>query len=333
MTLTDSSAVSAAAAIEPPATPRLAHMPVTLFSVVMGLAGLAIAWAKVFGAARWSQSIALAIALVASAVMLLLVFSYGAKLVRYPREVLAELRHPVRINFFPTLSIGLLLLSVVWQQWPVVALLLWGGGAALQLMLTVVVMSSWIHHGHYGIHHLSPAWFIPVVGNIVVPLSGVHLGYYELSWFFFSIGLLFWLVLLTIIMYRLFFHEPLPERMIPTLFILLAPPSVGFLAYTSLNGGLDNFARLLYYSALFLALLLVSNGARFWRMPFFLSSWAFSFPMAALAIATTKMALLSDQPLLQWLAQGLVMVLSLIVLWLVVRTLMAVRHQQICAPE
>lgn len=48
-----------------------------------------------------------------------------------------------------------------------------------------------------------PAWFIPVVGNIIVPLAGVRFAPAEVSWFFFSIGLVFWIVLLAIVMYRL----------------------------------------------------------------------------------------------------------------------------------
>jgi tellurite resistance protein len=39
-------------------------------------------------------------------------------------------------------------------------------------------------------------------------------------------------------MYCLFFHELLPARMTPVLFILLAPPSVGFVSYSSLSGEL-----------------------------------------------------------------------------------------------
>ena len=62
--------------------------------------------------------------------------------------------------------------------------------------------------------------------------AGVHLVSPEIFWFFFSIGLVFWLVLLAIVLYRLFFHEHLPARLAPTLFILLAPPSVGFITYT-----------------------------------------------------------------------------------------------------
>jgi tellurite resistance protein len=172
-----------------------------------------------------------------------------------------------------------------------------------------------------------------VVGNIIVPITGSHFAYIEVSWFFFSIGLVFWLVLLTIVLYRLFFHEPLPARLTPMLFILLAPPSVGFVSYSGLVGGLDNFGRVLYYIALFLSLLLFSNVLRFIRLPFFLSSWAYSFPVAALTIATKKMFMFTALPLFNVLFMALISILSLLVLWLVVRTCKAVIAGELCRPE
>jgi tellurite resistance protein len=310
---------------------RLMHFPVSFFSIVMGLSGLTLAW-KVAGQAI-PASVSFILMLFTSIVMTIIAVFYGAKWWFYPKAVLHELRHPVRINFFPAFSISLLLLSVAWQTNAQVAFGLWLCGAVIQFCLTLYVMSSWIHHTHYTLSHANPSWFIPVVGNIIVPISGTHFGYTELSWFFFSIGIVFWLALLTIVLYRLFFHEPLPARMTPMLFILLAPPSVGFVSYSSLVGGLDNFGRILYYIALFLSLLLFSNVLRFIRIPFFISSWAYSFPVAALTIATKKMFLFTASPFFNVLFTVLISVLSFLVLWLVFRTCKAVIASELCRPE
>jgi tellurite resistance protein len=193
-------------------------------------------------------------------------------------------------------------------------------------------MSSWIHHTRYEIKHANPAWFIPVVGNIIVPVGGVTFAPAEISWFFFSIGLVFWLVLMTIVMYRLFFHEPLPERLTPTLFILIAPPAVGFLAWIRLNHGeIDAFARILYHAALFLTLLLASNAMRFFRLRFFLSTWAYSFPLAAMTIATLTMA--QQDGLFMPLAVALLAVLSIVLALLTLRTAQGMLRGEICVPE
>ncbi|AGA91335.1 tellurite resistance protein-like permease [Thioflavicoccus mobilis 8321] len=312
---------------------RLAHFPVAFFAMVMGLSGLAIAWhnAEVGFDLPWHISAGLLLVAATAFVVLLLLFT--TKLLRHPAAVRQELAHPVQLNFFPTISISLILLGIATlPYWPMAAKILWLLGASLHLIFTLYVLGVWIHQDQFEIHHINPAWFIPVVGNVLVPIAGVPLGFAEPSWLFFSVGILFWLVLFTIIFYRILFHHPLPERLMPTFFILIAPPAVGFIAYTQLTGNLDPFARLLYYSGLFLTLLLATQVGRFARLPFFLSWWAYSFPLAAITIATLTMY---DQTgatgfiLLSWL---LLAVVSVVVAYLFVRTAVAVFHRQVCVP-
>ncbi|AUM00323.1 C4-dicarboxylate ABC transporter [Rhodocyclaceae bacterium] len=312
----------------------LAHFPVALFSTVMGMAGLTLAWLKAAhlgGAPAWIGD---GLRWVASGLYLFLLVVYALKIVRHPGEVAAERRHPIKLNFFPAISIGLLLLATAWVgAVPGAAQWMWGVGAAMHLGFTLWAMSSWIHHTHYDIKHANPAWFIPVVGNILVPVAGVKLAPADISWFFFSIGLVFWLVLMTIVLYRLFFHEPLPARLTPTLFILIAPPAVGFLSYLALVGVLDAFARVLYFTALFLTLLLATNALRFFRLPFFISAWAYSFPLAAMTIATFEMAARVGGAVFWGLGWGLIAVLSAVVMLLVGQTVRAAWQGKICVPE
>lgn len=313
---------------------RLAHLPVSLFSTVMGLTGLAIAWQKAHLAAGLPAVFWQGIAILASVVFVALLAIYGLKTVKYPAAVLAEWKHPVRVNFFPTISISLLLLGVVWMDAaPSLAFLLWAAGTTIHLAFTFAILSSWMYHTHYDIKHANPAWFIPVVGNLFVPVCGVHFASVELAWFFFSIGVVFWIVLMTIVLYRIFFHDPIPPRLLPTLFILLAPPAVGFIAYGGLVPELDAFARVLYYTALFLTLLLGSNVMRFLKGGFFISAWAYSFPLAATTIATFAMAKRSGIGGFNVLALGFLAVVSLVVVVLVGKTLGAIRRKAICVPE
>lgn len=312
---------------------RLEHFPISFFSTVMGTAGLAIAWNKAHAVLGAPQLIGQALAWWALALFALLVLIYAAKWASHPAAVRAELGHPVKLNFFAATSISLLLLAVAFlADAPGMAQAFWQVGAALHLAFTLYVMSSWIHHTRYQIQHANPAWFIPVVGNVVVPVAGTAFAPAEISWFFFSIGLVFWLALFTIVLYRLFFHEPLPARLTPTLFILIAPPAVGFLAYLKLTDSLDAFARILYYTALFLTLLLASNALRFFRLPFFLSAWAYSFPLAAITLATLAMTERLGGAFAS-LALVLLAVLSLVLALLTARTLMAVGRGEICQPE
>ena len=319
---------------EPTADPRLRHFPVSFFAMVMGLTGLAIAWHKAQAAFALPVDLATPILTLAGGLFCVLLGLYLTKLVRYRAAVLAELGHPVHINFFPTISISLLLLAVgTLPYWPGAAGALWVLGCSLHLLLTLYVMGVWIHHEHFEIHHINPAWFIPVVGNVLVPIAGVPLGFSEIPWFFFSIGILFWLILFTIIIYRMLFHHPLAERLMPTFFILIAPPAVGFLAYLQLAGGLDAFGRVLYYSGLFLTLLLATQIGRFLRISFYLSWWAYSFPLAAITVATLTMYELTGLAFFRGLGWGLHAVLNAVIVLLVVKTIGAARVGKVCAPE
>lgn len=273
------------------------------------------------------------IGLLTSATFLAIAMIYILKIIRHRQAVFAEIRHPIRLNFFPAFSISLLLLSAAWDQHQALSQSLWISGAAIQLSLTTYILNGWINHTHYKLIHANPSWFIPVVGNIIVPVTGVHLGYTEISWFFYSIGIVFWIILFAIVMYRLFFYEPLPPRMIPMLFILLPPPFIGFVSYTSLIGGVDSFARVLYYVGLFLSILLLSNIVRFMKVPFSLSSWAYSFPVAAFTIATAKMSIFFPNVFFITLTPILLGLVTLLITWLVVRTIKAIIKQEICTPE
>ena len=80
----------------------------------------------------------------------------------------------MKLAFVPTISISLLLLAIAaMHQAPALSKGLWVAGTVLHAGLTLYVMSSWIRHDKFEITHLNPAWFIPVVGNILVPIAGV----------------------------------------------------------------------------------------------------------------------------------------------------------------
>jgi len=318
---------------EPSVESRLRHFPVSFFAMIMGLTGLAIAWQKAETIFALPVVLSKPILILSGLLFCILAGLYLAKLVRWRSAVIAELSHPIQLNFFPTVSISLVLLAIATlPHWPGLAGVLWVLGSSLHLLLTLYVMNVWMHHDHFEIHHINPAWFIPMVGNVLVPIAGVPLGFSEVAWFYFSIGILFWLILLAIIVYRMLFHHPLTEQLTPTLFILIAPPSVGFIAYLQLTGGFDPFARVLYYCGLFLTLLLTTQVARFLRIPFYLSWWAYSFPLAAICVATLIMHEVTGETAFAAIAWLILTLVTLLVVHLMARTARAVAARTICLP-
>ncbi len=315
---------------------RLTHLPISMFAIVMGLVGMTLVVDHLVEPGSWAGHIADVLVLLDVGVFALIAVLYLLKGFRHPDAVRAEFNHPVKLSFFPAITIGLILLAMVTlDRWPDLAHLLWGVGTAGHLVLTLAILSRWMHQQHFEIQHSNPAWFIPIVGNILVPIAGVPLGHEALSWFFFSVGLVFWPMLFAILLYRYFFHDPMPGKLMPTLFIFIAPPAVGFLSWLALHPGQapDGFALVLFNVGLFLTLLLTWQIGRFIRLPFTLSWWAYSFPVAAITLATLRMAEASGDAFWGGLAMLLVVTTIGLVVALALRTLVAVARGQICQPE
>ncbi len=316
-----------------PAPQRLAHLPITLYGSVMGLSGLAIALLRTehvlglhLGAGRpllWVVSLWFGV----------LSILYLAKLVRHRDLVLAEYNHPVRVNFFPAVSISLLLLGIGYlEEAPGLARALWWIGTPMHLLFCLKIMHTWFYR-EFRIQSLNPAWFIPVVGTILVPVAGVPLGHVEISWFFFSIGAMFWNLLMAIVLYRILFHPLLAEKFLPTLFILIPPPAIGFVSLSRLTGGGGDLHRVLYDFALFILLLLVTMLPRFRRVPYYVSWWAYTFPLASITIASLLMYKTGGHDFHRYLASGLLVVTALVNLVVLVRTIQAAVGGRICVPE
>ncbi len=314
--------------------PRLQHLPIALFAMVMGLSGLTLAWQKSATIFQLSPAIGQGLLVLTGGLFVILLIAYALKAIRYGGAVRAELDHPVKLSFFPTISISLILLGTATRHsLPDLSLVLWGMGVGLHLVLTLFIVNRWMHHEHFQVIHINPAWFIPAVGNILIPIAGMTHGQASISWFFFSIGLVFWIILLTIIFYRVIFHDPLPGRLLPTLFILVAPPAVGFIAYEGMIDGIDPFARILFNIALFMTLLLATQIRRFAALSFFLSFWAYSFPLAAVTIASMVYHQQTGASWALGLSALLLAVTSVVIAWLIVLTVRAASRDQICVPE
>ncbi|MET0049835.1 MAG: hypothetical protein ABW095_02000, partial [Candidatus Thiodiazotropha sp.] len=85
---------------------RLPHFPISFFAMVMGLAGLCIAWEKAQVGYHLPFRLDLALIPFTALVFTILALTYLMKLLRYPGEVVKELNHPVKLNFFPAVSIS-----------------------------------------------------------------------------------------------------------------------------------------------------------------------------------------------------------------------------------
>lgn len=312
---------------------KLPYFPINLFGAILGFSGLTLAFfnaSSIVGITPW---IGQGLALLTTALFFVITAVYVVKWIKFRQAVVNEFNHPVAMNFFSAISISLILLSLIYRPilWDLAAILFYVG-AVSQFLLTLHTLQTWLLQEKWQIVQMTPAWFIPIVGNIVAPLGAMEFASPEVAWFFFSIGLVFWITLQAIVMYRLFFHPPMMKMLEPTLFILIAPPSMGFLSYVAMHplALLDEFARILYYIGLFFAILLFTQAGRFLRVPFSVSWWAYTFPISAIANASFIMYERLHSQLFGFFAAFFLSVLSALILHLTIKTILMIKNGELC---
>jgi tellurite resistance protein len=272
----------------------VAALPVALFGAVMGLTGLALAWRSAhlhFGTPAW---IGMGIGWLAVATFVVVSGAYVVKVLTAFDRVRAEFAHPIAGNMFGTPLISILLLPMLLADLNLpLARALWLAGAIGMGTFAWYIVSRWMK-GEQRVEHATPAWIVPVVGMLDVPLALPALQWQDLHGvmvFALAVGLFFAIPLSTLILSRLIFHEPMPAALRPSLMIMAAPFSVGFSAYVTTTGRIDDFAVALYMLMLFMLAVLLGRLRNLPACsPFRVSWWAVSFPLAASAGAALRYA-------------------------------------------
>ena len=314
----------------------LKHLVPGWYAVVMGLAGLSLAWhaaVPVLGDGAFAEAIV--IGALAALVFVALAAASLWRVRRHPDAWAEDLKHPVRHVFVATLPIALLLLVTAGVtsglQGPVLAALWWAGSLA-QFSVTVWVVSRWWRGPQaVGLQwaSLTPGLFLPAVGNVLAPVAGVPLGQPEWAAAQFGIGLLFWPVVLVLLLVRLVHQGMWPERLLPSTFIFIAPPAAVGLSALRL-GAPTLVAWALWGVALFSLLWVSSLLRRIADLPFGMAHWGMSFPMAALTALTLKLATAGP---LSMLGIALLALTSLLIAALTLATVRGLRDGSLLAPE
>ena len=303
----------------------LDFLPISIFGAVMGLSGLSFAWR--IADSLWHFNFGISEPVAGSAILLfiILTIAFVFKFMHNPSLLIKELGHPVAISFYATFIISLLLIpGLLLPYAPFLATIIWAIAALTMLLFAWYVLRQWLDHQQLP-ENAMPAWVIPIVGTLDVPIVGAHLhiyGIHEICMVFFGIGLVFTFILLTMIVSRLMFQVAIPTPMQPTLLILTGPLALAFTGYESLTGVQDVFATIIFYFNIFLFALLASKIIMLPKAcPFFVSWWSVSFPMAAVTIAALHYA--EHKPGISHLviAGAFLLVTTLVIVFLSIQTL------------
>ena len=282
---------------------NLREVPIGMYGAVMGLTGLGLsaraAAPALPGYVRAPAYVTepwVALGVLAFVVLLPL---YIAKLVRFPAAVREEFANPVQLGFCGALPVGMFLVGGGLAPYAfALGDAVWWAGYALLLGFQVWALTRWLS-GSIDLAHINAGWLIIMVGGIVAPGPGLALGHADASRFIFGISAVAAPILLALLFYRAIIGAPLPERLRPSWFILLVPPSLIYANGLALYPDVHILEALYFFSlALVVALLVVSR--RLLRWPFSPAWWAFTFPLDALAYAAARHSI--DHPGALWQA-------------------------------
>jgi len=325
---------------QPEAPGPLAHLYWVWFSVVMGLAGLALAWSRashLMGeGAIW---VANALGVLAAVVWLALAAASLLRLRRYPRLIAQDLAHPVRHAFVAAIPVGLLLLCAVavgplgprvWID------AVWVVAAGAQFLVTVWVLGRWLHEPQEGQPSMwlaiTPALFIPVVGNVVAPLAGIPLGHTAWSLAQMGLGAFFWPLVMALVLARRAAYSALPARLLMSWFITVAPPSVLGVVTVVIKAPVG-WSMALWGVALFCLIWAAQVVNRAWAGGFHMGFWAVSFPLAAFTGLTLMLAERGAAPWMGAAAMVLLVLTSVTITWLTLSTLRGLRQGTLLVAE
>jgi len=267
--------------------------------------------------------------------------------IKYPENAMSDLTHPVNSHFYPTIGIGFIVVAGNFLQigkiyigaYPslVVANVFWVIGSLVTVFFAFLLPYLQFSRSHLKIEHVNPAWFLPTVALMIVPLIGAPvLRTWSAAWqepllvfnyFCWSSGFFLYLLLGAIVLYRLIFHEPLPSRLAPTIWINLGPTGAGVMALLALSklsnssvqiptAGLDLFSLIFWSFGIWwlgISIIMTLHYVRRIELPYAMSWWAFIFPLGAYIGASYMLYQVYDMAVLWWI--GFVLYWLLFGLW------------------
>ncbi len=271
-----------------PTTRSATRIPLNLFAIPLGIAGLGGSWLAIAHDGRVPLAVADVLFAVSAVVWLVVLAAYARYVVAVPKRLVADLVDPVGGPFASLVAITPILLAAQ-GVYPHAA----GAGRILVdifVVLTVLLggwfIGQWIY-APIELDAFHPGYFLPTVaGGLVASIGAAEVGEPGLAAFAFGIGAVSWLALGPVILNRLLFRPMLPAVLVPTLAIQVAPGAVGSLAWFAMHGArVDTVAAVLGGYGLLMALAQLRLLPVYLRLHFMPSTWAFTFSWAAFATA------------------------------------------------
>lgn len=277
------------------------------FASVMGTGALALVSKAYSSKLPALGTFSKALVYLNAAVFFILLIPWLLRWIKYPSEAKRDLYHPVTSHFYGTMPIAMTIVAInlAMDGHREIALPLWILGSILVVVFALLIPYLFFVGEGVDVKTITPAWFIPPVGLIVIPLTALPFLPQSQTWrevfiafnyFGFGAGFFLYLALFAIVMRRFITHELLPPMMAPAVWINLGPLGAGAVALLNLvkvlpvaGEAFKGFAFILWGFGLWwliMAILMTLHYLRNLHLPYSLAWWGFIFPLGAYVSAT-----------------------------------------------
>ncbi|WP_166789746.1 C4-dicarboxylate transporter [Cryobacterium fucosi] len=257
--------------------------PLASLGIPFGLAGLAGTWTMAGATLGTPAGIGDALWLLATVVWIAAIGNYLVRSRNHGGRVLRDVDDPVQGPFASLApTTGMLIGSHLAVSLPLVGRSLSVACIGLALVLGArFVAQLAVRENSVDLVHAG--YLLPTVAAFLIAgQSAGGLGWPVAAIAGIGVGLLFWLLLGTIVLARMAFRPPLPAVLLPTFAIFSAPPAVAGNAWFAVNGGgLDTAQHLLLGTFVLLIGVQLAMVVTYWRLSFTLGFWAFTFTAAS----------------------------------------------------
>lgn len=259
--------------------------PLSSLGIPFGLSGLAGTWTMATQTSLAPSAISEGLWMLAAAAWVVVVVNYLWRSGYQGGSVRADLQHPVQGAFASLAPTSAMLICTHYAQFFPVA----GRIATSALMVLALVFGAWflarLALGERSVDAVHAGYLLPTVAAaFIVGQSAGTFGWTLLGEAAIAVGILFWLVLGTIIFARMAFRPAPPAVLLPTFAIWSAPPAVAGNAWFALNGGrVDLLQTMLLGTFVVLILMQLMLLGTYRTLPFTLGFWAFTFTAASSA--------------------------------------------------
>ncbi len=255
--------------------------------LALGVAGIGVNWDLFFPS--WGIFIQLSCALIAMILLLPVIGKY----IIHPSLLITDIEHHILGGILPTTAMTMMVISRSVDHFSLEA------GAALwctAIVLHIILLSKFIIYRiqHFELNHMVPTWFIPpigiVVASVTVPNNPLFLTLAQIIAIY---GLITYLLILPIMLFRLILRDTLDIAAQPSLAILAAPASLCLAGYLTVIPNPDPIGCLMLLGiGLLMTILVYVKLFYLLKLTFTPAFSAYTFPLAISVTALYKSYLL-----------------------------------------